>query len=570
MTGSPPTTSIWRGTSDHNVTETALDAAKCKLSAATIGYFHDPFLRSFVAKPTRRIPLIHRGYYLRHVAVARCVELFLLQYSTLSQVNIVSLGAGFDTLFFRLLATRQFAGNVAFTEVDCDAIADAKAERLNNSDVRAGLFPTDVAHLSVAASLAEKTVTWQCHVPSASYAIIACDLGDIDKLGAMLDAAGVDRSLPTLILAECVVSYLAPDKGTELLHWLGQAFSSASIALYDPIGLHASDVSERIASVDTKRDGESSAFGSTLQRYFAVKGCTLRGVRGYQTAADHCRRLLARGHWENCCMLDMNGVFAACTTPEEKRRLALLEPFDEYADWMLCNAHYAIYLADNCNNQEKDSCGWITRFVPRTQQHRYLLTGSVAPQPKQEMGSEVVIIRSFQHSDLAAVRSLFESTHLDFGKESRAVRQFVANRLCGPSGDMFDVHRAFQQPSNAGALTSGFWVAEVDAKVVGCVGMKPLALSPGQQANDDEGNCTAELCRLSVAPTLRRRGVASALVRAVEAFAVSCGAFNEICLETIGAMEGAQQLYRVLGYVEQVDKEKQHSSFKLVRFRKAL
>lgn len=120
-------------------------------------------------------------------------------------MNIVSLGAGFDTLFFRLLETRQFASNVAFTEVDCDAIADAKAKQLNNSDIRAGFFPKDAAHLSVAAPSAEKTVAWQCHVPSASYAIIACDLGDIYKLDAMLDAAGVDRSLPTLILAECVV-----------------------------------------------------------------------------------------------------------------------------------------------------------------------------------------------------------------------------------------------------------------------------------------------------------------------------------------------------------------------------
>lgn len=48
----------------------------------------------------------------------------------------------------------------------------------------------------------------------------------------------------------------------------------------------------------------------------------------------------------------------------------------------------------------------------------------------------------------------------------------------------------------------------------------------------------------------------------------SCGALKEIRLETIGAMEGTQQLYRALGYTEQKESEKQHSSFKLVRFRK--
>ncbi|KAE9337656.1 hypothetical protein PR003_g11900 [Phytophthora rubi] len=555
-----PTTGEWRGTSDHNVTETAFDAVKCKLSAVTLGYFQDPFLHFFVEKPTRRIPLIHRGYYLRHVAITRCVELFLSQYATSTEVNIVSLGAGFDTLFFRLLEQREFAGKMSFAEVDCDAIVSAKTKLLNDEDVRAGLFPKDAENLSVVAT-ADGKVAWQCRVPSATYSLISCDLGDKERLDVTLHAAGVDRSLPTLVLAECVVSYLAPEKGTMLLRWVAEAFPNSSIALYDPIGLQASEEGDGNNATDSDKNPreETGAFGSTLQRYFAVKGCTLRGARGFRTAADHARRLLALAHWKRCRILDMNGVFAACTTAEEKRRLATLEPFDEFADWMLCNAHYAIYLADNCKDQDKDSLQWTSQFVPRTQQHRYLLTASSVQQQKQP---EVVMIRSFQDDDLATVRSLFESTHLEFAKGSRAVRQFVANRLRGPSGDMFDVHQAFQAPNSGGVVTSGFWVAEVGGEVVGCVGVKPHSGSDDQQ--------TAELCRLSVFPTVRRRGVASALVRTVEVFAASCGSFKEIRLETIGAMEGAQQLYRTLGYIEQTESEKQHSSFKLVRFQKTL
>ncbi|KAE9133737.1 hypothetical protein PF007_g3206 [Phytophthora fragariae] len=542
-----PTTVGWRGTSDHNVTETAFDAVKCKLSAVTLGYFQDPFLRFFVEKPTRRIPLIHRGYYLRHVAITRCVELFLSQYTTSAEVNIVSLGAGFDTLFFRLLEQRQFAGKISFAEVDCDAIVSAKTKLLSDEDVRAGLFPKDAENLSVVAT-ADGKVAWQCRVPSATYSLISCDLGDKERLDATLHAAGVDRSLPTLVQAECVVSYLAPEKGTMLLRWVAEAFPNSSIALYDPIGLQASEEGDDKNATDSDKE-ETGAFGSTLQRYFAVKGCTLRGARGFRTAADHARRLLALAHWKRCRILDMNGVFAACTTAEEKRRLATLEPFDEFVDWMLCNSHYAIYLADNCKDQDKDGLQWTSRFVPRAQQHRYLLTASTMQQQKQR---EVVMIRSFQDGDLAPVRSLFESTHLEFAKGSRAVRQFVANRLRGPSGDMFDVHQAFQAPNSAGVATSGFWVAEVGGEVVGCVGVKPLSGGEGLQ--------TAELCRLSVSPAIRRRGVASALVRTVEAFAASCGSFKEIRLETIGAMEGAQQLYRALGYIEQTEKGMQETA----------
>jgi tRNA wybutosine-synthesizing protein 4 len=116
----------------------------------------------------------------------------------------VSLGAGFDTLFFRLLEQRQFTGKISFTEVDCEAIVDAKKKLLDDPVVRSGLFPKDINDLSVV-DPADDKVAWQCHVPSASYALISCDLGDAQRLDATLSAAGVDRSLPTLILAECVL-----------------------------------------------------------------------------------------------------------------------------------------------------------------------------------------------------------------------------------------------------------------------------------------------------------------------------------------------------------------------------
>lgn len=116
----------------------------------------------------------------------------------------MSLGAGFDTLFFRLLEQRQYLGNMSFIEIDCEAIVSAKTMLLNDKRVRAGLFPKDMHHLTVAESV-EGNVAWQCHVPCASYSLIACDLGDIQRLDATLEAAGVVRSLPTLFLAECVL-----------------------------------------------------------------------------------------------------------------------------------------------------------------------------------------------------------------------------------------------------------------------------------------------------------------------------------------------------------------------------
>ncbi|RLN79586.1 hypothetical protein BBJ28_00004318 [Nothophytophthora sp. Chile5] len=477
-----------------------------------------------------------------------------------SRVNIVSLGAGFDTLFFRLLQ-RQQAGSIVYTEVDCAAIVDAKASLLSAPETQQRLFPSHQDNLSVAASSPE--VAWQCRVSSATYSLLECDLGDVRRLDGLLAAAGVDKTLPTLILAECVVSYLAPEKGTELLQWLAEAFPCGSIALYDPIGLQANSSGEE-EDAATAGKKEADAFGATLQRYFTVKGCTLRGARGFRTAAEHARRLLALGRWRRCRILDMNGVFAACTSIGERKRLATLEPFDEFADWVLCNAHYAIYLADNGSDSDVDSAQWMTRFVPRDQQRHLLLTASALPRRHDDTASSpVAIVRSFQREDLEAVRCLFESSHLEFAQGSRAVRQFVANRLRSPIGDMADVAQSFQPQRSP--ETSGFWVAEVAGQVVGCVGLKPLAVATDQSV--------AELCRLSVAPAFRRRGLASALVGTAESLAASCGVYGAIRLETIGTMEGAQQLYRSLGYQQQEAEGERGSSsrsFTLVRFQKAL
>ena len=48
-----------QGTNDSSIVS--------KRSMARLGYFHDPYLQPFVAKPSRRSPLINRGYYIRFV-----------------------------------------------------------------------------------------------------------------------------------------------------------------------------------------------------------------------------------------------------------------------------------------------------------------------------------------------------------------------------------------------------------------------------------------------------------------------------------------------------------------------
>ncbi|EFA83733.1 hypothetical protein PPL_02800 [Heterostelium album PN500] len=79
------------------------DAASCKLSAVNIGYYKDEFVQYFVKTPIRRPPLINRGFFSRVEAIEQFIKQFFAIYSDSTKpIQIVSLGCGFDTLYFRM------------------------------------------------------------------------------------------------------------------------------------------------------------------------------------------------------------------------------------------------------------------------------------------------------------------------------------------------------------------------------------------------------------------------------------------------------------------------------------
>lgn len=83
---------------------------------------------------------------------------------------------------------------------------------------------------------------------------------------------------------------------------------------------------------------------------------------------------------------------------------------------------------------------------------------------------------------------------------------------------------------------SEYWVATVDGSPMGCVALHHLP------------NMRGEIKRLYVSPAGRRRGVAAALLDALERRAVA-HAMSEIILETGTRQPEAIALYEALGYV---------------------
>lgn len=90
-------------------------------------------------------------------------------------------------------------------------------------------------------------------------------------------------------------------------------------------------------------------------------------------------------------------------------------------------------------------------------------------------------------------------------------------------------------PSSFAGPVGGFWIALDDAEPVGSIALTPLEAG------------SAELDVMYVAPTHRRRGVAQALLAALETHATTCGV-TEIVLRAGDPQPEALAFYRAVGF----------------------
>lgn len=128
---------------DGAVMETASDASLCKLSASALGYFHDPFVQFFVKSPSRRMPIINRGYYARVAAMEMLLTKFLAAVTPNGKKKqVVILGAGLDTMFFRLKEAGRLA-QCEYFELDFPDVTMQKVAVMRRRKALAALVGLD-------------------------------------------------------------------------------------------------------------------------------------------------------------------------------------------------------------------------------------------------------------------------------------------------------------------------------------------------------------------------------------------------------------------------------------------
>lgn len=169
----------------------------------------------------RRSPLINRGYYSRVAALDKLIIDFLAvckKHNTGSQ--IVSLGAGFDTTYWRL----KFHHNIAadrYVEVDFESSVAQKLmiiqhcqplqDVLNTPCPSPSWTRSEVAPIAADENIVAKV--WD------DYCIVGADLRDREKLAEVLARTNIDYSLPTIFLSECVLVYMPPHASAQVIDW---------------------------------------------------------------------------------------------------------------------------------------------------------------------------------------------------------------------------------------------------------------------------------------------------------------------------------------------------------------
>ena len=271
---------------------------------------------------------------MRTKAIDDLVDKFLADNPT-QKKQIISLGAGSDTRFFRLMSRtpRPSANgygrpNLIYHEIDFPENTIQKLKPVYEDRELCEHIVTPLIWSNSNPSAAHDAVPDTLH--AGNYCVHPVDLRTVDpsqKLPRSFDR--IEKALPTLIISECCLCYLAPATADMVaLYFTQHLFPSSTplgLVLYEPIK-------------------PNDAFGKVMVSNLAARGIVLQTLRKYGSLEAQAARMKAYG-FEGTGGADINELWKKGVDEEEKERVAGLEMVDEVEEWELLAGHYCVVWA---------------------------------------------------------------------------------------------------------------------------------------------------------------------------------------------------------------------------------
>ena len=324
---------------DEVVQRTDIDASVSRLSAVELGYLEDPFAKLFVSSESqRRFPIINRGTYVRTRAIDKLIDFFLSDVLS-TKKQIISLGAGSDTRFFRIMQRDypdlyghepNLRTNLIYHEFDFPDNTAKKKAVIDRTSILCGIVGTPYYGHDKG-------------LDGPNYHLHPVDLRKLDKEAAIPDVfRNIDTTLPTVIISECCLVYLDPalaDKAARYFtRFLFPQSTAVGMILYEPIN-------------------PNDAFGKVMVSNLAGRGIVLQTLQKYGSLEAQAARMKAYG-FDDSGGADVNGLWKKDVDEDEKLRVAGLEMVDEVEEWELLAGHYCVIWGWRGDANEAMWDGW--------------------------------------------------------------------------------------------------------------------------------------------------------------------------------------------------------------------
>lgn len=310
---------------DKIVQQTDNDASVSRMSAVSLGYLDDAFAHHFaLGEFPKRYPIINRGTYVRTTAIDELVNRFLAT-DVEQQKQIISLGAGSDTRYFRLVS-KDPSLKLVYHELDFATNNESKIAAIKKSPE---LLKVIHAHTRIESDAELQIAADGTSLQSPVYNIHAIDLRTLatSEPECIPKLPNVSASLPTLLLSECCLIYLPPPAADAVL----RAFTNHIVSPNTPLSLI---LYEPIRPFDP--------FGQVMISNLAQRGIVMQTLQKYSSLAAQKARMRSAGLSAGQEAADVDFIMKRWISEEEKDRVARCEMLDELEEWILLAQHYCV------------------------------------------------------------------------------------------------------------------------------------------------------------------------------------------------------------------------------------